>query len=89
MSKKISDLKAPTAGEVCRALEKEGWEFDHQEGSHRHYVYENGVEVIVADHGGSGRTIPKGTWCAMKRAILVAMGTLIVVLALIPIALYV
>ena len=27
MSKKISDLKAPTAGEVCRALEKEGWEF--------------------------------------------------------------
>ena len=73
MTKRLADLKAPTAGEVCRALEKEGWEFDHQAGSHKHYTYPNGAEVIVADHGGSGRTIPKGTWCAMKRAILAAM----------------
>jgi len=83
-AKKLKDLKAPTAGEGCRALENEGWQFDHQRGSHRPYLYKNGAEVIVAEHGGSGGTIPKGTWCAMRKAILAAMSILLVLAVILP-----
>lgn len=35
--------------EVCRRLEREGWVFHHQTGSHRHYE-RDGKKIIVVMH---------------------------------------
>ena len=72
--KDINDLKTPTVREIESCLEDMGWERKSQNGSHVKYEYPNGAVVVVAGHGNN--PIPKGTWCAMRKAILAAMMVL-------------
>ena len=80
--KDLRDMKSPTGKDIESFLAHEGWELESQNGSHRKWTY-HGAEVIVAGHGN--QPISKGTWCAMRRAILAAMGmAIIALLTIIP-----
>jgi len=80
--KDLQGLKCPTRRDIESFLEGKGWELESQNGSHRKWKYKNGAEVIVAGHGN--QPIPKGTWCAMRKAILAAMSILLVLAVILP-----
>lgn len=54
------------AGEVIKLIEKDGWEFNRQKGSHKIFKHpiKRGI-VVVPEHGK--KDIPPGTLKSIKR----------------------
>ena len=53
-------LRGLTAHEIIQALEKDGFVFDRQRGSHKIYYHLDGRRAVVAFHHRS-QTFPTGT----------------------------
>lgn len=62
--------KSPmTSKEVIKELNRNGWDFVSQKGSHKKYR-KNGINCIVADHGNNN--IPTGTLNSIKKSVTLA-----------------
>lgn len=57
-------MQPPTAREVIKMLEGDGWTWVSTKGDHQHYV-KNGKKITVA--GQLNKHLPRGTWSAIKR----------------------
>ena len=53
-------LRGLAARKIIQALEKDGFQFDHQRGSHQVYRHPDGRRVVVAFHQ-PGQTFPRKT----------------------------
>jgi predicted RNA binding protein YcfA (HicA-like mRNA interferase family) len=53
-------MKAVSGKELCKIVERHGWELKRITGSHHIYVKED-VEVIISIPVHSNRDLPKGT----------------------------
>lgn len=47
--------------EIIKLIEKDGWEFKRQKGSHLVFVHPNKIGIVVVPNHGMNKDVKKGT----------------------------